>query len=223
MDEQRLELKWTLLKEFVEICDNNHIWYSLDKKLLLYAINNVEEEIEDDFEVMMTFESYEKLKTLHSKFVLDNCKHNLYHSQQIKFQKDCENIEEEQPFIKINLLLPTKAVNVKKLFTTKYKMKNWACNLKLNSTVSHLIWNIPFFRWNYKQLINLIHEEIFEGFIVIGGTIDKAIKKTWIPNVNYQTKKVFYKNLYLKVFNEANVYLANIYDELLTKTSEEDN
>ncbi|ACF07060.1 Uncharacterised protein [Metamycoplasma arthritidis] len=219
------ENKLKILKDFVKICDENHLWYSLDGNTLLLTIStkNFDDNL-DHYEVMMTYESYEKLKAKFPQHILDNTKHSEYYSLQNKFVYDAINIFDSQPFLNINLIMPTQIKKIKKYLNCSNRVRSfvehYATYNNTNAKVKHKV-NIAKLLWyfikkiTYKDLINALHEEEFEGYIVTSPFIKKQIYLSrWLSNISFKTKDViFLGNLTTKVISEYESYLINQYGQ----------
>ncbi|AWX42976.1 Uncharacterised protein [Metamycoplasma cloacale] len=214
MNEKKWLNQWELLDIFINFCNENNVWYSADNQLLLYTTTNEKPETQEfELDVMMTLDSYEKLRTEMHNNILDNCKHSQYHSNVIKFVSNADDIDENQPFIRINLIIPTNVKNVKKLFKINNKLKNWASNLSSRKPINNLIWRLSFFNQTYKEIINILLEKENEGFLVVNGKIDKNIYKFWIPNLTFNTHIQELNNLKIQCINEYHSYLTNLFEK----------
>lgn len=143
-----------ILLEFIEICKNLNLFYSLDK-LSLYGTMSKEHSWNnlDHHEIMMKYQDYEILKNACPNRVLDNTLHSLYHDLQIKFVDDNKNIFENQPFLNINLIYPTNIANIKKY------LKH--CN-QARSFIGHYLTMTNSNDWKTKIiLLNLIFYQSF--------------------------------------------------------------
>ena len=162
----------------------------------------------------MTYESYESLRAKYPNHVLDNAKHSEYHSLQIKFLENSKNIFLEQPFININLIIPTTVNKINKFINLKNKIRSTFAFYKTYKqtnilTLRHKIKMIKSFAkfvkpLLYKTLVNDIYDENYEGFIITSPIITKNILKKWIPHTSF---KLIDANL-----NEINVKKYSEYD-----------
>ena len=213
--------KIEILEEFIIICNENKVWYSLDEDslLLAYAKNDFSEYL-DNFTVILTYESYELLKQKYPQKFLDNSKHSQYFSLQIKFMNNIQNIYESQPFLDINLLLPTKINKLNKFITFRNKLKSIKCDyLSYNETNIKKISN-KIYWWkllglyktlSYKTMINAIHDESFDGYVVTNKIVTRNWINKWIPNVSFKIKEIDFFGLKVKALFEYEPYLRNIY------------
>ncbi|TPI01917.1 hypothetical protein [Mycoplasma struthionis] len=175
-----------ILKEFVSICEENDLWYSMDNLSLLSFFNGyiLDENIEH-FEVMMQYKDYEKLKYLYPQRVLDSMSHSEYFSPQnlfISANKKEYNLE-NNVFIKINLLIPSNQKNIlnylkfknrKRAFMSHYlhyyDLKNFSNKFKsflakILKPSTKLI--------NYKDIYEILYIQNAEGYIATEGLIKK--------------------------------------------------
>ena len=211
-----------ILKLFVDICNENNYWYSLDDLSLLSLFSNkqINEKI-DHHSVMMTYESYESLRAKYPNHVLDNAKHSEYHSLQIKFLENSENIFLEQPFININLIIPTTVNKINNFINLKNKIRSIFAFYKTYKqtnilTLRHKIKMIKSFAkfvkpLLYKTLVNDIYDENYEGFIITSPIITKNILKKWIPHTSFKLIDAKLNEINVKLFFEYENYLIEIY------------
>lgn len=216
------ENKKNILREFIEICNNNSLWYSLDNLSLLACINKLDfwNNI-DHYEVFMTFQSYEKLKELFPNKILDSVKHSDYFSLQNKFVHDINLINQEIPFLNINIIIPTTVKKIKKFFNLKNKIKAFTLfyssmqktnigvinqKIRLARMLKPLIKNL-----NYKDIFENLYDENYEGFIISSPLLNKNSLAKWLTNTNYQLLKFEKDGLEINVIAEYQNYLRNIY------------
>ncbi|BAP39516.1 hypothetical protein [Metamycoplasma canadense] len=214
--------KLNILKEFIEICNENSLWYSLDSKSLLSLVNNLDYWYKTDYyQVFMTFESYEKLKEIYPNKILDSVNHSDYFSLQNKFVSNIEEINKDCPFIDINIIIPTSIKKVKKIFKFKNKIKS---SVLFFSSISFT--NIPkiknkikcsnilknFFKLiNYKDINEILEDYNYEGFLVTSPIINNNFLKKWLVNTNYNLRIFEKDGLKINVIAEYQNYLKNIY------------
>ncbi|QJR44374.1 hypothetical protein [Mycoplasma miroungirhinis] len=216
-----------ILQSFCKLCEENNIWYSLDNYSLLFAVTgfNYTENL-DYHEVMMTFESYEKLKQLFPDRVIDNTKSTQYFDKQIKFLHRDDLVYTATPFLNINLVIPTTVSKVKKYLNTKNKLKDWIyknktfkdtniSSIKFNKIISKFL--SLFIRKNtYKALVNILYDKDYEGFFVLSSR-SKNIVNNWINNITYRTTNYTLKDIKVHVLDEYKEYLTNVFGELGAK------
>ncbi|WP_412031747.1 hypothetical protein [Metamycoplasma buccale] len=216
------ENKNKILKDFSLLCEESKLWYSLDNESLLLAITSKNpENLIDHYDVMMTYDSYEILKSKYPDNIIDNTKHSEYGSLQCKFVYNSTNIFEESPFININFILPTKIKKVKNFISLKNKAKSFAWHYSTyNSTNVRKIKNkiniakllkLSCNKLIYKDLINSLYDEEFEGYIVTDTFVNKHMIHKWIPNITYKRKTIMFQDMEIKILNEYDIYLNNLF------------
>ncbi|AZZ65632.1 hypothetical protein DMC14_002455 [Metamycoplasma phocicerebrale] len=225
------ENKLNILKEFMEICNENSLWYSLDSNTLLALVNNLSywDQI-DHYDVMMTFDSYEKLRNLFPNKVIDSVKHSDYLSLQNKFVFDVSKIYEECPFVNINLVIPTTTKRVKKYLKYKNRIKAFVnhfstMNLTNISKIKSKIRTAKFLKpvvkgINYKDIYNILYDEENEGFLVTSPLINKKSLKKWITNISYKLINIEKNDLKFKAIYEYDYYLKSHYGRNWSKIEE---
>ncbi|SYV89617.1 Uncharacterised protein, partial [Metamycoplasma alkalescens] len=137
----------------------------------------------------MTFQSYEKLKELFPNKILDSVKHSDYFSLQNKFVHDINLINQEIPFLNINIIIPTTVKKIKKFFNLKNKIKAFTLfyssmqktnigvinqKIRLARMLKPLIKNL-----NYKDIFENLYDENYEGFIVSSPFLNKNSLAKW--------------------------------------------
>lgn len=214
--------KIQILKQFIDICNENNYWYSLDDLTLLsvFSNKNIDDKL-DNYSIMMTFESYEALRAKYPKYVLDNAKHSEYHSLQIKFLENSEDIYIEQPFVNINLILPTSVKKINKFVNLKNKIKSSLGfyksykqsnilsirnKIKLSKLFSFCIKPLL-----YKSMVNELYDENYEGFIITNPIISKHMLNKWIPHTTFKLVDEKLNGLDVKILMEHKNYLSQLY------------
>lgn len=171
MLEKRSELK-KILMNFQNICHLNKIWYAMDGESLLGIVRHAgfipwEEKIQ----VMMTIESFEKLKRLNPQNVVDMSFYTKNKNLTASFVYDKDDIFSPQPYIQIRILIPTSVKKVYKyksiLFWLKNKLQNKSLNLK-------------------NSINNLYHKE-FQGYYLFS-IRKKRIEYGWIQSLNFKSE-----------------------------------
>ncbi|WP_330463453.1 hypothetical protein [Metamycoplasma gateae] len=216
------QFKNTILAEFIEICNKNSLWYSLDNYSLLSLVNDLEYWNETDHhEVFMTFESYEKLKNLYPNKVLDSVKYSDYFSLQNKFVYDIFKINDDCPFININIIIPSSISRIKKFFKNKNKIKSFSQfystinytnipKIKNKITLSKFV--KPFLKSiNYKDINEYLYDEKYEGFIITSPIINNSFLKKWLTNTDFHLRIFEKDGMKINVINEYKNYLKNVY------------
>ncbi|WP_238543385.1 hypothetical protein [Metamycoplasma auris] len=216
------ENKEKILASFIEICNANSLWYSLDNSSLLAAINNLDYWYNTDhYEVFMTFSSYEKLKQLYPKKILDSTSHSNYYSLQNKFVEDISLIDTDSPFLNINIIIPTTVKKIHKFFNLKNKIKCFCLHyysmdktnvyaLKQKIRLAKLI--KPFIKnLNYKDFNEFLFDKNNEGFLVTNELMNKEALHKWLTNTNFERIKIKKNNLEISVIAEYQNYLKNLF------------
>ncbi|AXE60516.1 hypothetical protein DA803_00165 [[Mycoplasma] phocae] len=211
-----------ILKEFAHLCHENSIWYSMDNLSLLSIYSNEDWNGQTDHhDVMMSFESYEKLKALAPHRLIDSTMHSEYYSPQNKFVDDNQDLYKEQPFININLIIPTKVKNIKKYISHCTKMRSsvayfssWTeTNItKFSNKIKMAKFLKLFFKpINYKDIANILYSEDYEGFIVTENPITKKAIRKWLANLSFDVQKETINDIEVYTINEYDQYLKNLY------------
>ena len=185
--------KWEFIKKFINLCEENNIWYSLDNYSLLGLKRHggfvpwVEK-----FQVFMTDLSYEKLAKLFPKNVLDSSKNPKIRSYKSFFVEDYNDWKKKQDFAEIRIAVPT---SVKKVLKFKGNLLN---NL---------------FKRNYdlKVAINKLYEEKYEGFYLLDN--DKKTNKLWISNLSFEREKGSFGSINVQFIKEWNKVLISQFGE----------
>ncbi|MBN0919545.1 hypothetical protein [[Mycoplasma] gypis] len=209
--------KWTLLKEFIDICKENNLWYSADGYTLLSAATNFDfTQNLEYFEVMMKYDSYEKLKFLFPTRVVDNTTISLYKDLQIKFVFNETNIFEDTNFIKINLIMPTTLKKVKKInsFSNIFRYKLQYFKTFKNTTLFSIkakkffakMLSVFFKTITYKEVVNKTYEGHYEGFFV-AKNLSKKLSNRWISNLSNHVVIFKWNDLEINALNEYSDYL----------------
>ncbi|PZV99968.1 hypothetical protein [Metamycoplasma auris] len=216
------ENKEKILASFIEICNENSLWYSLDGNSLLAAINNLDYWYNaDHYEVFMTFESYEKLKQLYPKKILDATMHSDYYSLQNKFLEDISLMNEDSAFININIIIPTAVKKIHSFFNLKNKIKSFCLHyysmdksdiyaVRQKIRISRLI--KPFIKGlNYKDFNEFLYDKKYEGFLITSPLINRGALRKWLTNTNFERIKIKKNNLEIYVIAEYQNYLKNLF------------
>ena len=110
-------LKW--FKHFVDICEENQLWYAVFYGTLIGTIREKGPiEWDDDFDIIMTPESYEKLKDLYPSNCLDNNTNKIYPWAYPKFIPDLNDLFSNNIFVDIFIIINSSEKRIKK-FTPK--------------------------------------------------------------------------------------------------------
>ena len=141
-------IEW--FKKFVDICEKHKLWYSVFYGTLIGAIReNGPIEWDDDFDVIMTPQSYEKLKKLYPVHCLDADSYNKYPLVFPKFVPDVNDIFSNNIFVDIFLIVNSSEDRIKEFYSKKTRLKYTVQTLRIkrseNKSVFWLIRFIAFF------------------------------------------------------------------------------
>ena len=180
------------VKEFHDLCVENKIWYSLDKDSLLSAFRHGGFiPWAEHLEVMMTPESYEKLKNIAPKHIIDFTIDPKYTSLKPSFINNINFWDKELPFITIRIIVPSTARKVQKFRKPV---------ISRNS------------RYNIKLIIDELSDKKYEGFFTIDSRMS-SWKFNWYQVFTFERQDVVFHNLKLKAVKSANVLLYKWYGE----------
>lgn len=191
MKNNRNEFK-RIFDDFLEICNRENIWYAVDGTTLLGTIRHGgfipwDEKIQ----VMMTEESYQKLRIVAKTKVYDSSDDKQVKKLSGFFVDDIYSNEEVQPFIEIRQMIPTTLNNIKKYRSFKHVFINFFKNRKLNT----------------KTSINDLKASRFEGFILLENR-KQNLKKAWIQSISFKTET--------KIFSGKEVQVPIEYKKILS-------
>ena len=114
-------IEW--FKKFVTICKKNKIWYQVFYGTLIGTIREKGPISWDyDFDVIMTPDSYKKLKSLYPEYCLDSISNNKYPWLLPKFIPNTTKIENSTLFVDIYLLVNSSDKKIKKYTSIKTKI-----------------------------------------------------------------------------------------------------
>ena len=182
-----------ILKEFITLCEDHNLWYSLDNFTLLGAIRHSGyvpwEEVN---EVMMSPESFmilqrnfpKKLATISNNIkIKDLCAY---------FVGDIYDVERPQPYIKIRVAVPTSWKSIKKYRSKITRISNVVKQRKIN----------------IKTSINALRVKRYEGYLMLEKR-NQNTRKTWIKVMCGERKEIKFHNLKVKVPIEYERILEN--------------
>lgn len=205
MDKEKKELlEWA--EHFVSICEKNNIWYSVDKETLLGAkVFNAFLPWKLKFEVMMTVESYNKLKRLYRENVIDSFVDSTFNSFSVAFVKSIFDWDAVQPFISIRIILPTRIETANKYIGlwNRITQKITKIRVNLNSAIDYL--------YNEESDMILFLEK---GF--------KMDRTRFTKNLVYDLEKVKFENIEVNVIANSSTILRNWYGEKYKEITEPD-
>ncbi|MCR8613025.1 MAG: LicD family protein [Mycoplasma sp.] len=210
-------LKW--FEYFAKVCEENNIWYTVDNGTLLGTIRHKGViPWDDDFDVSMTIESYEKLKSLFPENCIDGTMTKDYPLVIPKFVPDNKKFLESAIFVDIFLIVPTNIKKIKKYRSFKNKSKfsiqcvhsTWKPYAWYIYILTIISWPIKFFlnKITYKSSIKqLMAKKDFTCFYTIDNPVD-PIKHNKIINFSYKRMKM--------PFETFEVFVPKEYEEILT-------
>lgn len=112
-----------LAKEFVKICEKENIWYTVDNGTMLGAVREKGMiKWDDDFDVMMTPESFEKFKKLYPDRIIDTDNKN-YPLLIPKFMFNKNDFLSSAVFVDIFILVPSTKKQVKNFCKFSNKLR----------------------------------------------------------------------------------------------------
>ncbi|WKX02418.1 LicD family protein [Candidatus Mycoplasma mahonii] len=192
-----------LIKEFIEICGKEKVWFSAGKSSILGMVrhggfipwNN-------KFEVIIKPDGYKKLMRLYPDNIVDSSTNRKYKKLQSAWVRNNKNIDEKQPFIEIVLLVPT----------TLKKIKHYR-------SINSMIYNfLTFRRDNIKHAIDDLHVRKHEGFFIINSRRSSVVKY-WIHNITFETVNLKLLEILIPVFKEYKTLLVNWYGDDYLQTT----
>lgn len=187
-------IKW--VKHFVDICDKEDIWYSVDKESLLgIKVYGGFLPWKLKFEVMMTIESYNKLKRLYRENVIDSFVDATYDSFSVGFVQDLFHWEKEAPWISIRVIVPTTAEKANKY-------------LSLWTRLTHRITRT---RTNIKNAIDslVVHDKP-EGYFMLEKNFKNSTTR-WANNIVFDLDKMDFEGIQVNVISNAVTVLIGWY------------
>lgn len=196
MNYNRKEI-FNLIEDFMNTCQSNNIWFAADKSTILGMVRHGGFiPWNDMFEVMMTPESYRKLQRLFPKNIVDSSYNPKFKSLKPLWVKDSSDIDSEQPFIEIGIVVPAtiKSIN------------------KFRSVSRHAFNVMTLKKDNIKHAINDLYEEKNEGFYQITSRRDDMLTN-WIHNFSFQTKTIKLNHLDVPVPVEYEALLTHWYGD----------
>ena len=217
-----------LAKEFVNICDTNDIWYSVDNGSLLGTVR--EKGMipwDDDFDVMMTPKSFNKLKQKFPDRVIDTDE-NGYPLLIPKFMINKGLFLESAVFVDIFLVIKTNIKNIKKYRSFRNKTRfafqtihsdfiAFNFGSKFFKFISWPFKKIPK-RMTYQEAIEIL--EAKEGEADVYFTIDNPIDPLKInlqKEISFKTEKMKFEDFQVNVPVEYKDILKQKYgDDYMT-------
>ncbi|CAM9131635.1 LicD family protein [Mycoplasma todarodis] len=197
------------LKTFINICEDNDIWYAAASTTLQGAVA-MKGMIpwNEKIEIMMTIESYRKLKDSAEEYLIDGSMDSSYPSINPKFIPKGLKFFETSIFIDILIIAPTTTKKVKKW--SKFSHKNNFLMKKLHSKYTPYnakekmlkFFSFPF-KNLYKQLTfktayNNLYAKKNEGFYLIHKPSCKAFQH-WIPHLTLNVEQAEYEGIQINI------------------------
>ena len=183
-----------MFKNFIETCNENDIWFSLDNVALLGAKRHAGfVPWHEKIEVMITVEGYNKLKRLFPENILDSSLDAGFKSLTIAWVENNKKWKEKQAFIQIRLAIPTTFEKFKQFKSSKYSVLRKFSGKKDN----------------IKRAINdLYSPQKFEGYLVLENR-KSPIEKNWIQVITYKTETLPFLGLDVPVLKEYKTVLED--------------
>lgn len=206
------ELKTNSFKEILESFDNkckqSNIWYSLGNKTLLSVVTGNDYYSNNNFlEVLMTNESFEKLKILYKNNVIDNSLNSLYLNINPIFFELGNNV-----VIKIFIIAPA---SIKKTEKTYSILNQVRCYVSYNLSIPEMkkikkLWikNISCFfsPITWQEIYSKVYKEKQQGYFVIGD-FNTNINNNWIPSLTFKMENRNFLDLSVPIIVEHQLYL----------------
>ena len=168
---------------FLDICKENDIWYAVDGTTLLGVVRHSGFVPWDEkIQVMMTSESFNKLKRIATSNVIDSSSAKIKKKLSSFFVMDSSDLVSTQAFIEIRVLIPTTVKKIKKFKSFKYLLNSKISNKKINT----------------KTSITYLKEARFEGFWLLSNRKQKIIS-SWIQVLSFNTTELQFIDLKVNV------------------------
>ena len=192
-------------KKFIEICKHENIWYSLDRQTLKGSQKHGGfVPWEQRFEVMVTINSYRKLKRVCQNHIVDSFLDPSFKQLAPVFVANNRDWKSPQPFIRIRILIPTTTQKLQRFFSFWTLIQN-----KLRRRPQ-----------NIKNIINdLVDWQKFEGYYLFEQR-RRFLKQNWIQVLSFETKTVNFSGIQTEIIKEYDRILKYWYGQkYLEKTS----
>ena len=187
-----------LFRKFIETMDANDIWYSLHTKCIAGSlINNALLDWSKRIDVFIDLNSYNKMKKLFPNNVIDSSIDPDYDSLTAAWIFDNKQWQDDQPFIRIYVMVPTTIKKIK-----KYRSSTRRLAMKVKgekNTLDHAI-------------DELLQTKGFEGYYIIK-TRKEDNGDNWIPNLSFKRVEAPLLGLVPKVFKEYDTILKQWYGQ----------
>lgn len=186
-------------REFANICDQNQIWYSLDKDSLLGAVRHggfIPWIIKTNF--FITLDGFNKLKRLFPKNIVDSSIHEDWRKMSFIWIRDSNNWKKTNAFVNIRVAVPTTVKKVKKYLSRNFEIKNLLKKRKVN----------------IKNVINNLYErEKFQGYYLPDFSKKNMNKHNWIQNLTFEQEKINFSGFDFKIAKEWKSIINHWYGE----------
>ena len=213
-------LEW--FKNFCEICEKHNIYYTVMFGTLIGTIREKGPiEWDDDFDVIMTPSSYERLKKLYPLNCLDGLSNPNYPLVIQKFTPSVANYLETEIWVDIFLLTKSNERNIKKYTSIKskffYSIQVFKSKWKPNSIKVWFfkILSFPFWflkpRFNYKKALSILNEG--EGNIK---ELHYIVNSVFVVKEGSIFKNMSFKPI-KKEFSDFYVYVPEDFHKILTQ------
>lgn len=189
----KTEIKNTL-QNFIEICEKNNIWYSLDNMFLLGVIRHSGfVPWHEKMEVFLTIDSINKLKRLYPKNIVDSTIDKSFDSLTLAWVQNNKKWKEHLPFIQIRIAIPTTLEKVKKFQSIKGKIVR--------------LWKNK--HDSYKRAVEELYEpKKYQGFF-LPSTRKDPVNGSWIHVISSKVEKKEIFDVQVNVLKEYNAVLEN--------------
>ena len=215
------------LESFIQKCKEKQIWFSLINKSLLSAMSQIDYFLEDDYlEVLMTYQSFEKLQSHYKDFVVSpNNNINFWYSNPFFVEP------KSQIVIKINIVVPANIKKAQRFYNPKNRLRQkigyWNSNEQTNRIVTRKFFNFlgricSALVW--EEVYTKIYHDRYQGFFIIDD-FRLNINQNWLANLTFRMENVEFLGLTCPIIEEAKTFLVKHYGwnwnekmELKTKT-----
>ncbi len=209
--------QYKLLNEFSEIAKQHKCWYAITGRTLLQTVK--QKELPEQIEVMMTIESYKKLKLKESKRITDRFI-SANHPEVTPYFFSSK--DKKGDHIRINIVVPTTIRAIKKFTSLSSKLNFYYSRIQLedqiNNTwdkINHFL-SLPFKKFikrkTHKTYFNEIFVEKNHGFFELSRPTNRQIKH-WIPQLTFRTIPTNINDINVEIPYEYNTILANWFDD----------
>lgn len=204
--------------KFVSICNENKLWYSLANNSLLSTKTNNDYFINSGIiEIFATKDTYIFLQSNYSNNIID-----FSNSDHFFLSTPFFYIRDNDKFIKIIIIAPTKIEKVKKMNSIKNKIRyNYSLFLTFNNGYNFgtkflfLLLKILSKFWTpleQNEFYDSLFTDDFRGFFAINSLNEPNIKN-WFPNITFETEETIFLGIKTKIIKEYNSFLVARYGE----------